>query len=284
MKRSIVFAIGLLFLGLVCFFFLGNSKDTAPLEISPDANWDGTTDYTLIFVSTGNDETYKKILYWTLRFPENSVVEIPEDYSTETAVSDKKFYDTHPVSNRVLRFYYSLQTGDIQKWPMPTAAESLITVSVLSRYQKYGTGRYEGSGKFTFSSMLDNIYNLQCAKEREIVAGVFRLRELSKAEVQAIRKKYGEEVVEGVTVCPIEGNTFSSYSVFDDAGKIVGGGTCNEHRKSYCRFTFHTPQSRWMSYEFRPQHLARIHEFHEAVSNILTSITVDERSVDNPSY
>lgn len=254
-----------------------------PLRYDSITYDDGTVEYRL--VNGGRDRTRGNgdDQHWVLRFPEGLRVESFEEYIQRTRKRDLLPRKGRSGYNRSIELFVRLPDFANVTGEYPSLEDNTLRVDLESWNKEYGSGSYQKWGS-SFSSKHDKTTNFECRKDKEILSGLYQLREPTEAEHQLIREEYGSEARRFTDGCRLDDPKDNKYSVYDASGRPNGMGDCRQRSGSSewgkCRFRFWLPQNRMATYSFSEQYLTQIHEIHTFVTDLLNEATDEEKSVN----
>jgi len=259
-----------------------------PLRYDSITYDDGTVEYRLIDggkdITRGNADDQ----HWVLRFPKGLRVESFEEMILRTRKRDLLPINGRSGYNISLDFMIRLPDFTDVTGEYPSLKDDTLKVDLRYQYKEYGSGSYQKRGN-SFSSRHDQNTNLECRKDKEILPGLFQLREPTEAEHQLIREEYGSEARRFFTDgCRLDDPKDKKYSVYDVSEGPSGMGNCRRYKASSewgdCSFRFWLPQNRMAVYHFSEEYLTQIHVIHTYVVDLLTEATDREKSINMPAW
>ena len=282
MKRKLIILSGLTLVGIAAYF--GLSGDKEPIRYDPVVYEDGSTEYRLINAGKDRIRGNEDDQHWVLRFPKGLYVKSLEE---DIVRLNKKPPGPQFLYNRDIRFVVTLPDFTYLTDSYSRSRSDLLKVHWTGEEVKYGMGTYQEHDS-SFSSRHDAYTNFDCRKDEEVIPGLFKLRDPTDAEIQAMRDKYGPREYFYDDVCGVTDPMFTHYSVYDTSGRPIGRGDCYPLKKldeSYgekgqCTFRFWQPQSREISYSFRKQYLPQIHDIHAGVVDLISAATDEQKSIN----
>ena len=72
---------------------------------------------------------------------------------------------------------------------------------------------------------------------------------------------------------------WSAIAVYDQSGRINGGGTCHRTSAHACTIRALSPQSRWLRFDFYPEHLTAFQTIRQAAGQVLDDFSVSDKRV-----
>lgn len=281
MKRNLIILSGLTLVGIAAYF--GLSGDKEPIRYDPVVYEDGSTEYRLINAGKDRIRGNEDDQHWVMRFPKGLYVNALEE---TPGLKGRKLNPAFQY-NRDITIIVTLPDFGFVEQPFGGPRNDQLDVHWTGEEVKYGTGVYQKAGS-SFSSHHDAYTNFDCRKDKEIFSGLYKLRDPTDAEIQAMRDKYGPREYFYDDVCGVTDPMFTHYSVYDTSGRPIGRGDCYPLKKldeSYgekgqCTFRFWQPQSREISYSFRKQYLPQIHDIHAGVVDLISAATDEQKSIN----